>query len=76
MRQVFICDKCSSQYKTEEDAIYCEDHHRVIDLVSISYYDYGTGSRSHIPHRVQIKFSSDHGDFATYKLERYGFTPV
>jgi hypothetical protein len=79
MRPAWQCETCWSNHHSPEQAQSCEDQHRVLDPDKLQLK---LGSRSprrpgpfyqDIPETVTVKFSDNHGDFATYRLERYGF---
>lgn len=40
MRQIveFQCEKCGSRYKTEAEAIECESHHKIPEIIGCAGY--------------------------------------
>lgn len=84
-RNYWHCEKCNGKYDFEEMAIECERKHPVVDKMKLEgiwfdpvseHYGANRGLAINVPRIVRIRFSDNYGDFATYKLERYGVKGV
>lgn len=83
--QVWRCTWCKTTYDAEDYADACEAAHRHAHTFVVTQATYQVpeqGShlqREHarrVPHRILVKFSEEHGDFASYELDHYGYKGV
>ena len=73
----YQCDYCNKVYSDKEETKKCEDSHvKHHQIVVTGCYDYGSRYMTRIPRRIVTRFSDNHGDFASYSLEHYGFKGV
>lgn len=88
MRKIegYQCDNCGEIHSSEEKALACEKSHQdrlksaKIDFMKFrdktGTYGIDRGYAEIVPVKIRVKFSEQHGDFATFVLEHYGFKGV
>lgn len=82
----YECLICGKMHSDEKNAINCEKGHneRMKDAKIVGYnfeekrmtFKRSVVSESVVPTKIKIQFSDKHGDFATYRLDHYGYKAV
>lgn len=82
----YECLICGKMHSNEENAIKCENGHneRMKDVKILDYefpikklgFERSVITESLVPTKIRIQFSDKGGDFATYRLEHYGYKAI